>query len=170
MKNNQIKFQYVTEHYYLDDGVVYRRDTHDVVPFNVKCRRDHRNTIIKVNGKQMALAIHDVVWMLFHGKPIPEGDFHIHHKDFNPLNNAPDNLVLMSRRLHFAYHRYINGSKGYRFSADPTHHLKPWEAQVKLPIGRCLHKYFATESEAAAFVEYHRRPIIKAFEQLGLPV
>ena len=170
MKNNAEKFQYVMENYYLDEGVVYRRDTHEVVPFNSKVRTGHRLKIIKINGKKISLCIHDAIWMLANNKPLPDGDFEVHHVDFNVLNNAPDNLVLMSNRMHQIYHRYVSGSKGYCYSAAPTHHLKPWRARLNLPIGRRITKHFATEAEAQAFVDYHRAPIIKAFKAMGLPV
>ena len=168
MKNNAEKIQYVMENYYLDEGVVYRRDTHEVVPFNSKVRTGHRFKTIKINGKQISLCIHDAIWMLANNKPLPDGDFEVHHVDFNMLNNDPDNLVLMSNRMHQLYHSCISGSKGYHYRACRPN--KSWIAQVKLPIGRRINKCFATEAEAQAFVEYHRAPIIKAFKAMGLPV
>ncbi|ENH1243120.1 HNH endonuclease [Escherichia coli] len=170
MRNSAEKFKYVTENYYLDDGIVYSKATHEVVPFTGAGAHGHRKTAIKVNGKRLALYAHDAVFMLHHNRPLPDGAFVVHHVDFNELNNAPGNLVLMSKRMHSIYHHYIAGDKCYCYRADANHHLKPWYALVSLPIGRRIGRYFATESEAAAFVEYHRAPIIKAFKQLGLPV
>lgn len=99
-----------------------------------------------------------------------DGWFVIHHIDLNPANNAPDNLILMSHRMHRSYHHYINGGKGYTYTTAASCRLNPWQAQVSLPIGRRITKHFATEAEAAAFVAYHRAPIIKAFQAMGLPL
>lgn len=170
MNINQAKFQYVMKKYYLDGDVIYRRDTHEVVPFNSKSQQGHRCKTVSINGKRIAITIHEAVWVLHNNKPIPDGDFHIHHKDFDVENNAPDNLVLMSRRMHQVYHRHINGSKGYSYCAAPSHHLNPWHANIYLPIGRSIEKWVTTEAEAQAFVAYHRAPVIKAFQAMGLPV
>lgn len=168
MKNNAEKFEYIKGHWYLDERVIYSQRTHMPISFSCKVRSGYRFKIIKINGKQIALCIHDAIWMLANNKPLPDGDFEVHHVDFNMLNNDPDNLVLMSNRMHQLYHSYISGSKGYCYCACRPN--KPWRAQVKLPIGRRINKCFATEAEAQAFVEYHRAPIIKAFKAMGLPV
>ncbi len=42
------------------------------------------------------------IWKAAHG-PIPDG-FHVHHRDENPLNNSPTNLVCISAAEHHAEH------------------------------------------------------------------
>lgn len=170
MKNNQAKFDYIVSHWELRDGVIYRRDTHEAVSFGSKNQHGYRHHVVKFNGKKMNIRPHEAVWMFYHNRPIPDGDFHIHHIDLNPANNAPDNLILMSPRMHRLYHTYITDSKGCTFNAAPQSHRAPWMAQVRLPIGRVIRKCFATEQEATAFVAYHRTPLIKAFQAMGLPL
>jgi len=46
--------------------------------------------------------LHRNIWEKLHG-PIPEGCV-IHHVDFNPLNNKPDNLQCITRSEHNAIH------------------------------------------------------------------
>jgi hypothetical protein len=45
---------------------------------------------------------HDIVWERVHG-PIPP-KHEIHHKDMNPINNAIENLEMMSRLMHKRLH------------------------------------------------------------------
>jgi hypothetical protein len=47
-------------------------------------------------------ALHREIWKSLHG-PIPQG-YHIHHKDTNPLNNTPENLVCVPSDAHQAEH------------------------------------------------------------------
>lgn len=47
--------------------------------------------------------LHQEIWKDAHG-PIPDG-YHVHHKDHNPLNNALDNLELLSIADHAEHHR-----------------------------------------------------------------
>lgn len=46
--------------------------------------------------------LHQEIWKDAHG-PIPDG-YEVHHKDHNPLNNALDNLDLLSRQDHWQHH------------------------------------------------------------------
>ncbi|ENZ7220401.1 HNH endonuclease signature motif containing protein [Escherichia coli] len=170
MKNNQIKFEYIKSHWYLDEGVIYSQRTHMPISFSCKSSKNkHRFAMVNLaGGIETSICIHDAIWMMHHNRPLPDGKFEVHHVDGNILNNNPSNLVLMSNRMHRLYHRYIAGAKGYYYNAQCL--TSPWKAQVHLPIGRRITKSFATEAEAQAFVAYHRAPIIKAFKQLGLPV
>ena len=34
-------------------------------------------------------------------------DFHVHHLDFDRLNNSPNNLYVISKQLHIKFHTYI---------------------------------------------------------------
>lgn len=57
------------------------------------------------NGTQRAKGVrrlHEEIWMAGHG-PIPRGH-HVHHKDLNPLNNAPGNLECLAPKDHGAAH------------------------------------------------------------------
>lgn len=58
------------------------------------------------------LALHQEVWRDANGgAPIPPG-FHVHHKDRDPLNNDPSNLVLISEADHHAEHREEKVARG----------------------------------------------------------
>lgn len=46
--------------------------------------------------------LHREIWRTIHGE-IPDG-YDIHHKDENPLNNRPDNLVCLSKSDHAKLH------------------------------------------------------------------
>lgn len=46
--------------------------------------------------------LHREIWKSIHG-PIPQG-YHVHHKDTNPLNNDPENLVCIPSAEHQAHH------------------------------------------------------------------
>lgn len=168
MNNNKIKFAYIKEHWELRGNVIYSKRTNKPNTFSSQGKDNRRAQKIKVNGKSCSVYIHDAVWMLHHNKPLPDGDFHVHHVDLDPQNNAPDNLVLMSHRTHQFYHKYISGSKGYRYVAGCK--ARPWYVFIRIPIGRYIQKYFATEAEAIAEVARHRAPILKAFKELGLPL
>jgi hypothetical protein len=52
--------------------------------------------------------LHRDIWVSIHGQ-VPPG-MEIHHKDENPANNHPANLVAMSGREHRAQHGKIRGS------------------------------------------------------------
>ena len=46
--------------------------------------------------------LHQEIWKAHHGE-IPAG-FHVHHADHDPLNNEPENLVLLSGDEHHSHH------------------------------------------------------------------
>ncbi len=48
------------------------------------------------------------IWEKAHGKEIPKG-YQIHHKDFNPENNNPENLVCIRREEHKRIHGHDTG-------------------------------------------------------------
>jgi hypothetical protein len=52
--------------------------------------------------KRGTLRLHQGIWKGENG-PIPEGH-HVHHKDENPLNNDPSNLVCLTGEEHHAHH------------------------------------------------------------------
>ena len=52
---------------------------------------------------------HKLVAEMKRGKKIlPEEDLHVHHVDFDGLNNLPENLEIMTREDHLAYHNQHN--------------------------------------------------------------
>ena len=78
-------------------GVVYRRYPDARNPTR---RNYYRPLVRKANiGRQL---LHRDIWIDLHG-PIPNGCV-IHHKDENPLNNDPSNLVCETRGEHTAHH------------------------------------------------------------------
>jgi hypothetical protein len=54
------------------------------------------------NYFKAVLILHREIYKDFHG-PLPEG-MHVHHKDENPLNNAPDNLEALIGKEHNRLH------------------------------------------------------------------
>ena len=54
----------------------------------------------KANGIRR---LHEEIWQDTHGQRIPQGH-DIHHADRNPLNNDPENLVLLSHAEHMREH------------------------------------------------------------------
>lgn len=103
--SNQIKYEYVKEHWQLRDGIVYSKRTDQPVAFASKNKdgRHFQNT--KINGKYYSIFIHEAIFVLFHDRPIAEGK-EIHHKDGNPANNAIDNLIELTPTQHKRIHAY----------------------------------------------------------------
>lgn len=67
-------------------------------------------------------ALHQEVWRDANGgAPIPPG-FHVHHKDRDPLNNDPSNLVLISEADHHAEHREEKVARGRANPPSPAAH------------------------------------------------
>lgn len=79
----------------LEEQCVYKR---------IKSVPDKNNHLIVGlrNGKLKTVPIHRLVFEAVNG-PIPEG-FDVHHKDGNPQNNEPSNLVLLSHEEHLSLH------------------------------------------------------------------
>jgi len=65
----------------------------------------YKKSEIYSNGKKMITS--HLVWKNLTGNPVPKG-FAIHHIDFNPQNNQPNNLYLMSFKDHGIYHSGIS--------------------------------------------------------------
>ncbi len=55
--------------------------------------------------------LHEEIWKSEHGRPIPEGH-HIHHADFDALNNDPANLVCLTDEEHREAHRERSVERG----------------------------------------------------------
>ncbi|EON5755968.1 hypothetical protein OkiPb00532_16030 [Escherichia coli] len=163
--NNADKWEYVRHHWHLIDGKVYSLAYGHQIAFSSINTNGRGNRIAHYNGKGLAIQEHQAVWMLQHKQAIPD-NFVIHHQDLDYTNNAPENLILLSKRAHQFYHRYIKGAKGYRY--DPvTSQVKPWFARVSLPIGRVIACRCETEEGARNFVSKHQLPMLKALKAKG---
>lgn len=51
--------------------------------------------------------LHCDVWRYYHGE-IPQAGYDVHHDDWNPENNIPSNLVLLTKSEHQAIHGRAN--------------------------------------------------------------
>lgn len=60
----------------------------------------------KKDGKYYMEILHRVIWEDSNGRKIPEG-YDIHHKDWNPFNNAPENLQLVTKSEHSQIHNSL---------------------------------------------------------------
>ncbi|MGH3203874.1 MAG: HNH endonuclease signature motif containing protein [Streptosporangiaceae bacterium] len=105
--------------------------------------------------------LHEEIWKDANG-PIPEG-CHIHHKDENPLNNDPANLVCLTDAEHREYH-----AEGWSEQGRTPGHLAHLEAIRPLTVawhrskeGRAWHRKHGAEAMAA------RELVTFACEQCG---
>ena len=103
--NNEIKFQHIQRLWYLEDGIVYSKRKGKPVAFSSKDRKGYRFAVIRVNGKDYSILIHEAIFMLFHDRPIAEWK-EIHHRDGNYENNAPENLIELTPTQHQRIHKY----------------------------------------------------------------
>jgi len=103
------------------------------------------------------------------GLSTPKGSV-IHHKDFNKLNNSPDNLIIMTNKEHSAYHAKLSGFGNYNGSEEQKlhsrklmieNHKKENYTKKTASIGgkAAAKKYFEDE-------EYRER--VNGFFKLGL--
>lgn len=77
-------------------GHVYRR-------YPDSPRRSHR-VYYQYHPTAGVRYLHRDIWLAAHpGEEIPEG-WHVHHKDEDPFNNDPSNLVLLSPAVHSEVH------------------------------------------------------------------
>ena len=104
---NLEKFEYVVNHWFLKDGVVYAYKTQKPVIFYGDNGIGHRYNNINYykKGARAAVYIHQAVYMLHHNRPIGEGMV-IHHIDGDRLNNHPANLIELTRKQHQHIHAY----------------------------------------------------------------
>ncbi|WP_224695974.1 HNH endonuclease [Escherichia coli] len=173
----QLKYEYVIKNWELRGGIVYSKHTGKPIIFslNKTNKRLCRSSVIP-NAQRQETGIkgiliwrHEAVWMLHHNKPIPDGCFAIHHIDNNKLNDVPDNLILLSTRLHCLYHHFNKGdSEPYFLTSNPRNKCSPWVGRVTLPTGQRLAKFFKTAEAAAEWVERQRKPIIENFKRMGI--
>lgn len=97
-------FNYIVEHWYLQDNIVYSHLTRKPVTFCVD-GSGHLHLSLKVKCGRLTIKLHQAVFMLYHNRPIGEGMV-IHHIDGNKLNNHPLNLVELTHRQHHRIHAY----------------------------------------------------------------
>ncbi|EON5138992.1 HNH endonuclease signature motif containing protein [Escherichia coli] len=103
--NNEIKFQYIKRHWYLEGGVIYTKRGNKPMSFASKTTNGYRFQDIRVNGKRRVVCIHEAIFMLFHDRPIAEGK-EIHHIDGDKQNNAINNLIELTPKQHNRIHQY----------------------------------------------------------------
>lgn len=161
--NNEIKFEYIKRNWELSDGIVYSKRTGKPKTFSSKNDKGHRFQLIKVNGKKHAVYVHEVIYMLHHDRAIAEGK-ELHHVDGNYENNAPENLVELTRRQHMRIHQfqcddplrgiYLNhGAWAFRWNDDNGHQRA---------------RHFHGINEAMAFRDEIERPRRQELRALGL--
>ncbi|ENZ9528961.1 HNH endonuclease signature motif containing protein [Clostridioides difficile] len=61
----------------------------------------------KNEKRKHAKGLHVAIWEFNNKREVPEG-YHIHHKDFNPLNNNIDNLECIPYKQHLSLHAKKN--------------------------------------------------------------
>lgn len=69
----------------------------------VKTDKDGYYVISSTKEGNKDKLLHRLIWIEHYG-PIPDGDYVVHHKDNNPLNNNINNLELMTRAEHASHH------------------------------------------------------------------
>lgn len=62
----------------------------------------------------------------------------VHHKDYNPLNNSPQNLQIMTYHEHKSYHanRDTQGEKNGRYSGITNEEIKEFALELTRNLGR----------------------------------
>ncbi len=161
--NNEFKFRHIKRLWYLEDGVIFTRWGNKPVVFSGKNREGHRFAIIKVNGKPRSVYIHDAIFMLFHNRPIVEGN-HIHHIDGNHQNNTINNLIELTPKQHKRIHRYQcqDPMRGIRLGEGT------WQFKWMDDNGRSRSRCFHGINEAMEFRAEIEEPRRQELRALGL--
>lgn len=161
--NSQIKYEYAKQHWELRDGIVYSKLTGKPKTFPSKERDGRRYLSFKINGKVFSVRIHEAVFVLFHNRPIAEGK-EIHHKDGNPENNAPENLIEITRKQHKRIHQFQ--------CDDPMRGIilkeGAWYFQWNDDNGKRAGRRFNILNEAMTFRDEIERPRRQELRGLGL--
>ena len=83
-----------------------------------------------------------------------------HHKDDNPLNNDPSNLLFVCRKCHMRLDGRISDTPGVHF------HRNRWQVQIKVGKERHYLGRYQTKEEAVQVATEFRRdcidPLLKA--------
>ena len=90
-------------------------DGHRYYRHPLSAHRWAREYFIRVKDHK---ALHEAVWEKEHG-PKPEG-CEIHHKDGNSFNNAPENLVCLTRDEHIRAHAELGTRRNSRRGDNPV--------------------------------------------------
>lgn len=126
-----------------------------------------RYKMISIKGDNFSL--HVYVWLLVTGRwakgerEVPAG-YEIHHKDFNPYNNDPSNLELMTESAHRKLHWTINTEAKVKRLQTMVASLSPGKiAAMRKKQSRSLKENWATatpeekEKRLAAARAAHRK-------------
>ena len=115
------------------------------------CNNHHRYTIVSDEGKQVSFYIHCLMWRQLNKREVPKG-YDIHHINFIPNDNRPENLMLLTHSEHMKLHSKILNENG-RFGAikksclqfdKEWNIIKEWESgaeacrQYGETIGSCI--------------------------------
>ena len=162
--NKSIKFEYIKNKWYLQDGEVFSKRTHKPVTFSCTKTSWHPSRRVSRGGKGwINIYIHEAVFMLFHNRPVVEGMV-IHHIDGDPLNNSPNNLVELTPSQHKRIHSYMTD--------DPLRgiSLRSWGWEFRwVDDEGCRHsKGFQGINEAMLFREEVEEPFRQELRRLGL--
>jgi len=90
-------------------------------------RNGYLQLVLKINTKSKTSMVARLVCEAFNGEP-PQG-FDVNHKDFNRLNNTPENLEWLSRRDNIRYTLNSGRRDGLTFSEETKKKIS--EAQKK---------------------------------------
>lgn len=115
---------------------------------------------LRFEHKEVTYAVHNVIWMIYNQKGIPDG-FIVDHEDGNPLNNNPSNLRLATRTQNCynskLYSNNTSGYKGVSFDKDSG----KWLAQIRIDgknkkLGRYATAELANEAVVASRIKNHK--------------
>lgn len=90
-----------------------------------------------------------MVWEYFHETPV--GDFIIHHKDFNKLNNDIENLELLSNSEHNSVHYPYRIDSGFNHKVTEIKYLEEKESVYNGTVDN-THTYIICDSSPVAGV------------------
>lgn len=85
-----------------------------------KHKRDGKRAWIKIANPSVWQLRAVYVWETANHKTLPKGMI-VHHKDRNPLNDTPDNLVALTRAEHIKEHRSDFQKRRYRRRPQINH-------------------------------------------------
>ena len=96
-------------------------------------------------GRRNAKQLHIAVWEFYNNQEVPKG-YHIHHKDFNHLNNDISNLECLPASEHLSLHGKVwwskkeNKKRGKHFLDKAREKANEWH---KSEEGRAWHREHA---------------------------
>ena len=103
-----------------------------------------------------------------------KGGLAVHHKDYDSLNNSPENLEIMSFKEHTKLHAQVDtqGSKNGRFSGYSNDDLKKYALELTKSLGRKFSvkewNQFAKEIGIPSQFSKFRRDSLGSEKQLAL--